>query len=150
MFCRAPQLSKGVELLSALNQALSAEIRIYIDEALFPVIRQFERVDVPIITARNRRLQASVDDPLPHVVISADRTARPLGGKWCVMDANFSLHDSFDETAAFIKKINPRIAVVVHSPYNDEWDKTVEQELALDPECRTKFLFAENGQSYLL
>ena len=150
VFCRAPQLSKGVELLSALNQTLPPDVRIYIDEALFPVIRQFERVGVPVITARNRQYQENVCDASPHVVISADRTARPLGGNWCVMDANFSLHDSFDETAAFIKKINPKIAVVVHSPCDDEWNKTVEQELALNSECQTQFLFAENGQAYLL
>ena len=150
VFCRAAQLSKGVELLAALNERLSRNVRIYIDEMLYAVIRQFEKAGVPVIDARNHLFSGSDIDPSPHVTITADRTARPLGGQWTLMDASFTLHDGFDETAAFIKKINSKTAVVVHSPCKDAWDKTVEQELALDSECRTQFIFAENGQAYLL
>ena len=150
VFCRAPQLSKGVELLTALNERLPPSVRIYIDETLFAVIRQFEKAGVPIITARNYQFQETSRDASPHVVLSSDRMARPLGGNWIILDANFTLHDGFDETATFIRKINPKTAVVVHSPCKDAWDRTVEQELALDSECRTQFLFAENGQAYLL
>lgn len=149
VLCHTSQLSKGVELLAALNELLPSDVNIYIDELLFSVIRQFEKVGVPIITARDHHLREDVCDVSPHVALSANRSARPLGENWIVMDANFTLHDGFDDTATFIKKINPKVAVVVHSPYDDAWDKTVEQELMLDSECGTQFLFPENGQVYL-
>ena len=64
---------------------------------------------------------------------------------------DFSLHEDFLEMKEFIKKINPRQAVVVHCGREKSvLDNTIEQEMMLDSECRTQFIFAEEKEIYKL
>ena len=51
----------------------------------------------------------------------------------------------------FIKEINPKQAVMVHcAKEHSVFDKTIEQEMMADSECRTQFIFAEEGEIYRL
>ena len=60
---------------------------------------------------------------------------------------DFSLHEDYDDMKAFIKKLNPKTVAMVHcgAPYKDT-DKTIEQELINDGECRAQFIFAEESE----
>ncbi len=51
----------------------------------------------------------------------------------------------------FIKKINPKQTIIVHcGKEHSMFDKTIEQEVMLDGECRTQFIFAEEAELYQL
>ena len=51
----------------------------------------------------------------------------------------------------FIKKINPKQVYIVHCPKERSCDEyTIEQTVMLDGECRTQFVFAEEGEIYKL
>ena len=156
VYCFAPQLSKGIELLKALNDNLPENFRIYIDEIIFRLIRQFESTE-PIISARNYYINEEYKDNSPHVTLSANKPnynyymRKDIRSRDIFINANFSLHDDFDLTAEFIKKINHKVAVIVHCDNNNfDYDYTVEQKLLRDADCRTQFIFAENNQAYYL
>ena len=149
-YCFAPQLSKGIELLKALNVSLHKKFKIYIDEAIFDLIKKFE-VTEPIIDARDYYINEAYKDFAPHVILSANRYYKYMNEDYRFINANFSLHDDFDLTVKFIKRINPKTAVIVHCDGSDkDLSLSVEQELMLDADCRTQFIFAENNQAYYL
>ena len=51
----------------------------------------------------------------------------------------------------FLRKINPRQAVVVHcEKEHSVFEHTIEQEMMSDGESRTQFIFAEEGEIYKL
>ena len=156
VYCFAPQLSKGIELLKALNINLPENFRIYIDDAVFNLIKKFE-VTEPIINYRNYYIDEEPKDNAPHVTLSAnkprykDYMLKPVRSRDVFINANFSLHDDFDLTLKFIKQINPKTAVIVHyDGSHKDVSVSVEQELMRDAECRTQFIFAENNQAYYL
>ncbi|MBQ8692333.1 MAG: hypothetical protein IJ520_04220, partial [Synergistaceae bacterium] len=149
-YCFAPQLSKGIELLKALNMTLHKKFKIYIDEAIFDLIKKFE-VTEPIIDARDYYINEAYKDFAPHVILSANRYYKYMNEDYRFINSNFSLHDDFDLTLKFIKRINPKTAVIVHCDGSDkDLSLSVEQELMLDADCRTQFIFAENNQAYYL
>ena len=82
------------------------------------------------------------------IVLSARKKPRFLD-HFSYIKADYSLHDTFENTLNFIKKINPQQAVIVHSPNNSDCElETVEQRLMYDAECRTQFLFPEEQELY--
>ena len=86
----------------------------------------------------------------PHVVLCA-RFANNNYSNYERIDIKYSLHDDFEDIINFVKRINPKTAIIVHSPAsNDENDETIEQHLMLDANCRTQFIFAENQEIYVL
>lgn len=85
----------------------------------------------------------------PHIYISAMRGKKVYGYEEANM--NFSLHEDFNDMKMMIKKLNPKVAVMVHcaTPFL-ETDATIEQEVLNDAECRTQFIFAEESEIYIL
>lgn len=49
VYCHVPQLSKGVEILTYLNEYLNKDIKIYVDEKIYSVICSLENLDCQIL-----------------------------------------------------------------------------------------------------
>ena len=141
-------MSKGMEYLKALNSCiketgLSGEI--YLDKAVMEVILYMEKIGM---------VESNYDAVMPnsmahpHILIGA-HPPWFIPPNYHVCDLDFSLHDDYQETVEFVKKINPRQAVVVHCS-DKHSGQTIEQKLMCDPECRTQFIFPENGILYSL
>lgn len=150
VYCRVRQLSKGMECLKALNSCiketgLSSEI--YLDQAIMEVIVYMEKIGVPMLEANNHAVKPN-SMAHPHIIIGTQPPSC-IPKNYHVCDLDFTLHDDYQETVDFIKKINPRQAVVVHC--SDKYSgQTIEQKLMCDPECKTQFIFPENGFLYNL
>ncbi len=149
VYCQTVQLSKGVELLKFLNSFVPSFIKIYVDQYIYGVVREMERFHMQIFQRNNYLLSENSDLSCQHIILSTRRPPRHFL-QYAHVDGNFSLHDSFEETMQFIKQINPRYAVIVHSPGAlDASVETVEQRLVFDPDCRTQFLFPGEQELYL-
>ncbi|MBO5244500.1 MAG: MBL fold metallo-hydrolase [Selenomonadales bacterium] len=148
VMCHVPQLSKGVEFLKLLNEWNSAGIPIYLDDSVMNMVVQMERMSIPILTRYNRIMEA--DMPLePHIYMTSERSSRWRYAYSRTMMADFSLHEDFAEMKTFLKKINPKQAVIVHcDKERSPFDHTIEQELMFDGDCRTQIIFAEEGEIY--
>lgn len=145
LYIKVKQLSKGVELLKLINLVLAGEVPVYIGRSVFEVVRRFDEVGIPIL-GKNNLLDNGFRPPGLHVVISSLPADRDIRARYHYVDGDVPLHDGFADTLEFIRRINPRRAVVVHSPpsLRDD-DESVEQYLMYDAGCRTQFIFPENG-----
>ncbi len=145
--CYVPQLSKGIEFIKVLNMYNENNIPVYIDNSVMRIIEKMEKLAVPVLNENNKVFDNSYKRE-PYIYVTADKEHRETG--FChYVNVDFSLHEDFREMKEFIKKINPRQAVMVHcarehSPY----DETIEQVLMLDGESRTQFIFAEEKEIY--
>ena len=153
VLCTVNQISKGIEFLKILNDAVAeGKIRrfpVYLDESVYTVVRHMENTSVALVKDNIFPFMPKKINT-PHIVISTFK--KNLADKYRHLTVDFTLHDGFIETAMFIKKVNPRTAVLVHCASKSEWDSgmTVEQLLMRDAECRTQFIFAENEQLYCI
>lgn len=149
--CIVSQLSKGIEFLKILDDAVSdgkfPRFPVYLDESVYTVVKHMENTSVALVKDNVFPFMPK-DINNPHIIITACKN--PLSDKYRQMPVDFTLHDGFAETAAFIKQVNPRTAVLVHCASQSERDSgmTVEQFLMRDAECRTQFIFADNEQIY--
>lgn len=149
VMCQVPQLSKGIEFLRILNNWNSAGIPIYLDSSVMNVIAKMEQLSVPIINQYNR-IMGECRPMEPHIYLTSERNNRWLEG-YRRIRIDFSLHEDFGEMKLFIKKINPRQVILVHcGREHSVFDQTIEQEMMLDGECRTQFIFAEENEIYKL
>ena len=149
ILCQVNQLSKGIEFLKTLNEANKAQIPIYMDCGIMRVVEKMERAGVPILTPYNKQITDKLPQE-PHILISSEKKNYGYY-RYQVIKVDFSLHEDFEDMKRFIKKINPQKAVVVHcAKERDVFDTTIEQELMYDGECKTQFIFAEDGESYIL
>ena len=140
------QLSKGIELLELINKSL--DVPVYLDDSVLRLVDRFEKQSIQVRTVNNYPLSAE-HRKFPNVVLSKDPRF-PFDPRYERLDEDFSLHDDFNDTVEFIKKINPKTAVIVHSPISsDPFDTTIEQRLMSDADCRTQFVFANDGESYI-
>ena len=146
VFYHVRQLSKGLELIELLNNSI--DIPIYLDDFALRLVERLE--DQFIRIRRENNYPLSVEPrKYPNVVLSKDPRF-PFDPRYERLDEDFALHDDFNDTVEFIKKINPKTAVLVHSPPStDPFDMTVEQCLMNDAECRTQFVFANDGEAYV-
>mgnify|MGYP003290248275 CR=1 FL=1 len=146
ILCRVPQLSKGIEFLKTLNEWNMSQIPIYLDESIMDVVRKMEQLSIPILTVNNR-----VGFPKePHIYITAN-TYHQRNHFYQEVNVDFSLHEDFSDMKEFIKKVNPKKAVLVHCAKEySPLDETIEQTMMLDGECRTQFIFAEEKEIYQL
>ena len=147
--CRIPQLSKGIEFLKTLNNWNTAGIPIYLDGSVMDIVRKMERTSVPVLNQYNR-LMGDMPPAEPYIYLTSEQNSC-----WEKTDrsirVDFSLHEDFSEMKRFLKRINPKQAVVVHcEKERDRYGHTIEQEMMLDGESRTQFIFAEEKESYLL
>jgi len=149
VMCCIPQLSKGIEFLKALNERNCYDIPIYLDKSIMNIVNKMEQLNVPIITEQNKVMTGSVPEA-PHIYITSEQSLN-CSEKYIIERVDFSLHDDYSEIKRFIGKINPKQAVIVHCAQKlSDIDKTIEQEILLDSECRTQFTFAEEKEIYKL
>lgn len=147
--CHVLQLSKGVEFLKALNEGNREGIPIYIDEPLMKVVRKMEQLSIPIMNQYNKIIGNEVPQG-PHILVTSVSGNR-FSGAYRDIQVKFTLHEDFQDMKKFIRKVNPRQAVIVHCAKEyAASDRTIEQEMMLDGDCRTQFLFAEEKEIYKL
>ena len=147
--CKVNQLSKGIEFLKALNTWNTASIPVYLDESVMSMIENMEKLSVPVLVATNRVMGAELPKE-PHIYLTADGQKYGIGN-YQEVKVDFSLHEDFSDMKEFIKRINPRQAVLVHCGKEQSvFDKTIEQEMMKDVDCRTQFIFAEEKEIYML
>ena len=147
--CYVPQLSKGIEFLKALNKQNYDGIPVYIDESLMKVVRKMEQLSVPIMNPYNKVAENSIPEKL-HILVTSDPGKR-FSGMYRDILVNFSLHEDFSDMKKFLKAVNPRQAVLVHCGKEySVFDRTIEQEMMADGDCRTQFIFAEEKEIYKL
>lgn len=147
-FCVTRQISKGIEFLKMLTDSIERgdfpKVPVYIAPSVYSIVKRMENLSIPLI--KDNVFPFLPDEVIrPHVIIASngDLYSNALYKK---VEVDFSIHDDFEETVHFIKKINPEIAVLVHCSPQTKKDSaiTVEQVLMWDAECRTQFIFAEN------
>lgn len=147
--CKINQLSKGIEFLKALNTWNTFSIPVYLDGSVMGMIEKMEKLSVPIIAPNNRIMGTEIPKE-PHIYLTAESQRMDLG-IYQDINVDFSLHEDFSDMKEFIKKINPRQAVLVHCGREQSvFDKTIEQEMMKDVDCRTQFIFAEEKEIYML
>lgn len=147
--CYIPQLSKGIEFLKALNKENSMGVEIYLDSSIMNMVEQMERLHIPLLTQYNK-VVGSFSPNKTHILLTSNRSFKGYGN-YEEVKIDFSLHEDFSDMKAFIKKINPRQAIIVHCAKEySPFDETIEQQLMMDGECRTQFIFAEEKEIYKL
>lgn len=148
--CHFSQLSKGIEFLKLLNDRNSDHVPVYIDNAILQIVQIMERLSIPILTGDN--------------YVTGSNSCRSRGeGITLVMgrdhvpdcqnekEISFTLHEDFDEMREFIRRLNPRQAIIVHTaPAQSINDDTIEQIIMREENCQTQFIFAEDQQCYIL
>ena len=145
-----PQLSKSVEFLEYISRSLPSNVPIYIDDTILNLVRYFEKLYIPLMKKNIYPLSVT-PKKFPNIVLGTTHFSPYVGANYDKIDVKFSLHDDFDDIITFVKKINPKLAIVVHSPSsNDLIEETIEQRLMIDANCRTQFIFAENQEIYVL
>lgn len=148
VICYVPQLSKGIEFVKILNERNTKHIPIYLDDSLIAMVRKMEQMSIPILNEDIHFMSGQFPSE-PHIYI----TAQMGNTEWNFYEkikVDFSLHEDFLEMKTFIKKINPKQAVIVHCSKEMISENTIEQIMMLDGECRTQFIFAEEEEIYQL
>ncbi len=147
VYCQVTQISKGVELITLINKFLP-DAEIFIDERVMRIVRRFENVRIPIMSEKNHPL--SILPRAPCVILST--MLPPLRSGLDILNGDFSLHDDFAATVDFVRRVNPKTCVVVHSPPDKLFhaDSTLEQVLINDPDSRTSFIFPNTGEPFEL
>jgi hypothetical protein len=147
--CRVNQLSKGIEFLKALNTWNTASIPVYLDGSVMSMIENMEKLSVPVLVPTNRVMGTEMPKE-PHIYLTADGQKYGIGN-YLDVKVDFSLHEDFSDMKEFIRRINPRQAVIVHCGKEQSvFGKTIEQEIMKDVDCRTQFIFAEEKEIYML
>ncbi len=147
VYCQVTQISKGVELITLINKFLP-QAEIFIDERVMNIVYRFENVRIPIMSERNHPL--NILPRAPCVILST--MPPPLHSGLEILDGDFSLHDDFAATVEFVRRVNPKTCVVVHSPPDKIYHSTttLEQVLINDPDSRTSFIFPKTCESFEL
>ncbi len=153
VLCYVPHLSKGIEFIKTLHAYNTRNVPVYIDRSVLGVVEKMEQLSVPILGSNDRVMMADTSHAFPrepHIYVTAQGEGCDLRSYENVR-VDFSLHEDFTEMEGFIRKINPKQAVLVHcaKEYSTE-DPTIEQVMMLDGECRTQFIFAEEKEIYRL
>ncbi len=147
VYCQVTQISKGVELITLINKFLP-QAELYIDERVMKIVRRFENLHIPIMCEQNHPL--SVLPRAPCVILST--LSPPVHSSLEIVNGDFSLHDDFAATVEFVRRVNPKTCVVVHSPPDKIFytGTTLEQVLINDPDSRTSFIFPHTGELFEL
>jgi len=147
VYCRVTQVSKGVELLTLINKFLP-DAEVFIDGRVMKIIRRFENVHIPIMREQDHPMKFFPRGPC--VVLST--MPPPARSHMEILNGDFSLHDDFLTTVEFVRRVNPKICVVVHSPPDKLFhtSTTLEQVLMADADCRTSFIFPQVGEPFEL
>lgn len=147
VYCQVTQISKGVELITLINKFLPAA-EIFIDDRVMRIVHRFENMHIPIMSEQNHPL--NVFPHGPHVILST--MPPPFRTSMEILNGDFSLHDDFAATVEFVRRVNPEICVVVHSPPDKLYHTgiTLEQVLMTDADSRTSFIFPYTDEPFEL
>ncbi len=147
--CSISQLSKGIEFLQVLNENNKNNIPIFIERNIMQVINKLESLGIRVITIDNKQM-TDIQPDYPHILLTSEQTTRSFFYSKKI-NADFTLHEDFSQMKKFIEGINPKQVVLVHcaSPYDNN-DMTIEQEILMNSDCNTKFIFAEEQEVYNL
>lgn len=147
--CPVIQLSKGIELIKLFQKYNEEKIPIYLDTSTMEVVQKMEQLSIPILD-ENTHIMLDKTPKEPHIYITSRRSSN-AGKNYKKMKIDFSLHEDFYQMKEFLKRLNPKYAVIVHcdSPIDDTVE-TIEQLMMLDGESRTQFIFAEENELYQL
>ena len=147
VYCQVTQISKGVELITLINKFLP-DAEVFIDARVMKIVHRFEHLHIPIMSERNHSLNFLPRGPC--VILSTQLP--PLHSSLEILNANFSLHDDFAATVEFVRRVNPKTCVVVHSPPDKLFHAgtTLEQVLINDPDSRTSFIFPNTCEPFEL
>lgn len=147
VYCQVTQVSKGVELLTLINKFLP-QAEIFIDEGVMKIIRRFENLNISIMREQDHSLSELSRGA--HVILST--RPPPLRTRAEILNVDFSLHDDFVTTVDFVRRLNPEICIVVHSPPDKlyQTNSTLAHALIEDPECATSFIFPQTGEPFEL
>lgn len=149
LLCQIPQLSKGIEFIKKLNDWNNTGVPIYIDSSIMDMVVKMEKLSVPVLNRYNK-VMGDEKPSIPHIYLTSDRNTK-WAGQYKSIKVDFSLHEDFNEMKQFLKRINPRQAIVVHcGKENSVFDDTIEQEMMKDVDCRTQFTFADEEEIYRL
>lgn len=149
VMCRIPQLSKGIEFIQALNEWNVQQIPVYIDPSVMEVAARMEQLFVPVLGNSDRIMGARIPEE-PHIYVTSGGTSAGYKA-YQKVNVDFCLHEDFPEMKKFLKRLNPRQAVIVHCAREaSPSDETIEQVMMKDGECRTQFLFAQERELYQL
>ena len=149
ILCNVAQLSKGLEFLKVLNERNHSGIPIYVDRSVMRIVSKMEKLSIPVLNQYNKVMGEEIAKE-PHIYVTSDPRSRGFGF-YQEVKVHFSLHEDFDEMKKFIKKVNPKQALVVHCAKEySVFDSTIEQAMMADSECRTQFIFAEEKEIYRL
>lgn len=143
---KANQLSKGIEFLKYLNMVNQQNgwgYSVVIDKHLLEIVRQIEKVGIPVLNEYNY-----TDSRLYQEIFFGKDKLTDRNKDYITINVDFTLHDSYFQTLAFMKKLNPHKCYIVHC--DGIAGETIEQKLMLDADCRTQFEFAENGVLYCM
>lgn len=147
VMCHISQLSKGVELLKALEKQNNENIPIYIDNNLMQLIERLERLSICLLSS-NVHMEPAHKPENRNIMITSCMKSN-WKDRYEHKRVDFSLHEDFGQMKEFIKKINPANAYLVHCAKElNSLDDTVEQEMMRDADCRTQFVFAEEQEIY--
>ncbi|MCR5833415.1 MAG: MBL fold metallo-hydrolase [Selenomonadaceae bacterium] len=147
VYCQVTQISKGVELITLINKFLPT-VRVVIDERVMQIVHRFEKVQIPIMTDKDYPLSSMPRSP--YIILST--LPPPAHTRLKIVFGDFSLHDDFPATVDFVRRVNPKVCVVVHSPPDKLYhtDTTLEQVLINDPDSDTSFVFPRTGELFEL
>ena len=84
----------------------------------------------------------------PHVLIGS-RPKEDCDKSYHNLNIVYTLHEDYGEMKSFIKKINPRLAIMVHCAEGMGYP-VIEQELLRDADSKTQMIFPREGEIYSL
>ena len=149
VLCKIGQLSKGVELLVAMNALNTEHVPIRIAPSVMDMVELLESSGCRVLTADNYDGRAA--SPREPYIYLTSEDELPMGIRCVEQGIDFSLHDDFEGMKQLLKRVNPRQAIMVHcAPARSSYEHTIEQEILKDPECQTQFIFPEEGIAYLI
>lgn len=149
VLCRIRQLSKGIEFIRTLNEWNVDKVPVYLDRQVMDVVQKMEQMSIPILDMEQKMIEGTVPKE-PHILIT-NRRGGFFGRFYREINIEFSLHGDFSDMQEFIRKVNPKKAVIVHcAKEHSPFDQTIEQVMMMDGECRTQFIFAEEKEIYQL
>ncbi|WP_294158380.1 MBL fold metallo-hydrolase [uncultured Selenomonas sp.] len=148
VYARCRQLSKGSELLRYLRSSdVLRDVPIYLDPRMMATVEALEALGIPVLSAHDYPL-AAWQGQQPCIVLGTKEASGRFASFVHVEGDQFSLHDDFEQTAAFIRRVAPKLAVIVHCVPSAQ--ETVASVLEREADCRTQFLFPVDGELYEL
>ena len=142
--------SRMLEVLLGLNNAMKeneVNYPIYLEPEIMETVQMVERIN-PALLVENTHLFMGLIPPEPHILIGT-RPISTYSGIYKTMVGQYTLHEDYDEMKTFIKKVNPRQAIMVHCAEGMSYP-IIERELMEDADSKTQMIFPEVGEIYTI